>query len=253
MNENQWQLDQEHVDLLLVDAAGNESPPGSDSLRIVRDQRVYFDETGEPANAFPADAEEAEDFSWIPSISQIDPDRRIDPDLLEPVVTQDSLVGRLHLTQGTLKVSSFVQEPGVQAGMAAYEFRNGRGRMGTLRQALAEGVTAEIDLPAETQIKVRVRKLADPTLERWVTLAPASTEGDIEMEFANRPLGSVDIGHFAMFYRLTRGNGQGGPIPSISRTNRRIARRRGMPVPKEFEARALAFSNPDACPFVQGP
>jgi hypothetical protein len=248
-----WTLDQEHLDLLWVDARGQERPMEEDSLHIVRDQRVYF-ASGEAANAFPADAEEAEDFSWIPSISQIHPGLSIDPDLLKPRVTNPNLVARLALTEGRIKVSSFVDDPGAPGGIAAYEFRNGQGRLGH-PQALAEGVTAEVAIPEGAHLKVRLRKLADPGAgERWVILTPRNRGEDIELELANRPTGRVGIAHFKMFYRLMKGSGSGGPLPQISHTNRLVSRGK-WPSPsfRVPDNTMLSIAVPDACPFVQGP
>ncbi len=249
-----WDLDREHLEISLIDATGAEKTRTGHALRIVRNQRIYFD-SGEPANAFPVDAQEEEDFSWIPSISQIDPNLTIDPDLLKPIVTKNHLAARFALTQGTLKVSSFVEDPNDPLSIAAYEFCNGHGRQGSLRQALAEGVMAEINLPEGEQVKVKLRKLADEAQERWVTLAPSTPGGDIEVTFANSPRGPVSIGHFAMFYALMEGNSSRGLIPQISRTNRRISRngRRHAAGGFLISLSSGGGGNPDACPFVQGP
>jgi hypothetical protein len=250
-----WDLDREHLEISLIDATGAEKPLARNALRIVRNQRIYFD-SGEPANAFPVDAQEEADLSWIPSISQIDPNLTIDPDLLKPIVTKNHLAARFALTQGTLKVSSFVRDPNDPlGGIAAYEFCNGHGRQGNLRQALAEGVTAEIELPEGSQVKIRLRKLAGSTQERWVTLASSDSGDDIEVMIANKPRGSIDISHFAMFYDLMKGNSARRLIPQISKTNRLIARNGRRHAASDFLISLSSGDggNPDACPFVQGP
>jgi len=236
--DTSWDLNKEHLDLFWVDGQGNETPLASDSLEIVRDQRVYFDD-GEAANAFPMDAEEAEDFSWVPSIGQVAKGLSLDPE-------SKNLVARLALTEGKLKVTSLVQD---QNGMiSAFEFTDQSGK-NTLRQALAQGAVAEIEMPDDAeQVKVVFSKLGTTNETRSVLLKPSTPGGNVEIELANTPADEVDIRHFAMFYDLVTGRGH-KPVPGKSKTNRRMR----SPGASGSSLRPMGTANPDACPFVQGP
>lgn len=236
--DTSWDLDKEHLDLFWVDGQGNETPLASDSLEIVRDQRVYFDD-GEAANAFPMDAAEAEDFSWIPSVGKFTKDLVLDRD-------SSNLVARLALTQGRLKVTSLVQD---ENGMiSAFEFTDQSGK-NTLRQALAQGAVAEIEMPDDAeQVKVVFSKLGTTNETRSVLLKPSTPGDNVEIELANTPADEVDIRHFAMFYGLVTGRGH-KPVPGKSKTNRRMR----SPGASGSSLRPMGTANPDACPFVQGP
>ena len=264
---NPWDLKEEHLEISIVSPNGQEERLPRGSLQIIRDRRLYFLDTQEPVNAFPIHEEEISDFGWIPSMRQIDPSFKLNKELLDKSVRSGLIAGRLNVTAGTIKVHSLVREHDNVSALAAFGFRNGKGTIGTFRQALAESVVAEVDIPDGSNVKFTSYSLADPMQEKqWVILQP-DDDGNIETAFTNLPEETVGIEHFAMFFQLNEGSlPSHPPIPyrcSIRGNGHQNGNGQSPEKPPaqgnsphshhEHPLKPLYHANPDACPIVQYP
>jgi hypothetical protein len=185
-----------------------------------------------PGSKVPKTAGEAEDFTWIASVAQLDPAAGVmDPACLAP--GEDPLhrvVARMSLNGGTLSAQALGLDASPSHDPIVFDFVDASAPADTrtdCSQALAAAVVYELAVPTE-QVALVLSKFKDGSTSRLelsftgrplgsaieILIKNMPLDGVLEVTEAINPGGKVDVdAHFAMFYRLSATQPQKPWIP----------------------------------------
>jgi len=231
-----WELNGDQI-LIETTAARQTAEASSPGLEVLRTTRSVVRKAGETPVSVPANLREAEDFSWVAEMGQIVKGAgKVDPDCLSEKPTKDLIVGRVKLTQGTLKTyrlieydknipSFFFQPLAASAPTTSYS------------QGLADWTVVEIPIQG-CEATLQAKNFATGEI-RSMTLSPSDCKaGDqvVEVAMMNIPdpsqrhdheaaRGQEDkpqaVGtHFELFYELSesRPSWRQKAVPHASKT-----------------------------------